>query len=88
MLLLSAGKLFQDVGYVQASINRIASAVNAPKGTFYNYFKSKEDLASRLIVTSPSFCTTTSERVYITARACELEFGGIGGIQAAGAGGL
>jgi TetR/AcrR family transcriptional repressor of nem operon len=49
MLLLSAGKLFQDVGYVQASIYRIASAVNAPKGTFYNYFRSKEDLASRLI---------------------------------------
>jgi hypothetical protein len=33
MLMLSAGKLFQDVGYVQASIYRIASAVNAPKGT-------------------------------------------------------
>ena len=49
MLLLSGGKLFQDVGYVQASIHRIASAVNAPKGTFYNYFKSKEDFASRLI---------------------------------------
>ena len=49
MLLLSAGKLFQDVGYVQASIYRIASAVNAPKGTFYNYFRSKEDLASRLV---------------------------------------
>jgi TetR/AcrR family transcriptional regulator, transcriptional repressor for nem operon len=49
MLLLSAGKLFQDVGYVQASIYRIASGVNAPKGTFYNYFKSKEDLASRLV---------------------------------------
>jgi TetR/AcrR family transcriptional repressor of nem operon len=49
MLLRSAGKLFQDVGYVQASIHRIASAVNAPKGTFYNYFKSKEDLASRLV---------------------------------------
>src|SRR6202011_4151371 len=49
LLLLSAGKLFQDVGYVQASIYRIASAVNAPKGTFYNYFKSKEDLASRLV---------------------------------------
>ncbi|MGC2531047.1 MAG: hypothetical protein WA639_25145 [Candidatus Acidiferrum sp.] len=32
MLLRSAGKLFQDVGYVQASIYRIASAVNAPKG--------------------------------------------------------
>jgi TetR/AcrR family transcriptional repressor of nem operon len=49
MLLLSAGKQFQEVGYVQASIYRIASAVNAPKGTFYNYFRSKEDLASRLI---------------------------------------
>ena len=49
MLLRSAGKLFQDVGYVQASIYRIAFAVNAPKGTFYNYFKSKEDLASRLV---------------------------------------
>jgi TetR/AcrR family transcriptional repressor of nem operon len=49
MLLLSGGRLFQDVGYIQASIYRIASAVNAPKGTFYNYFKSKEDLASRLV---------------------------------------
>ena len=49
MLLRSAGRLFQDVGYVQASIYRIASAVNAPKGTFYNYFRSKEDLASRLV---------------------------------------
>jgi TetR/AcrR family transcriptional repressor of nem operon len=49
MLLLSGGRLFQDVGYVQASIYRIASGVNAPKGTFYNYFKSKEELASRLV---------------------------------------
>ena len=49
MLLRSAGKLFQDVGYVQASIYRIASAVNEPKGAFYNYFRSKEDLASRLV---------------------------------------
>src|SRR5271170_3187152 len=49
MLLRAAGKLFQDVGYVQASIYRIASAVNAPKGTFYNYFRSKEDLALRLV---------------------------------------
>ena len=49
MLLLSGGRLFQDVGYVQASIYRIASAINAPKGTFYNYFKSKEELASRLV---------------------------------------
>src|SRR5260370_3880164 len=49
MLRRSAGKLFQDVGYVQASIYRIASAVNAPKRTFYNYFRSKEDLALKLV---------------------------------------
>lgn len=48
-LLRAAGKLFQNVGYVQGSIHRIASAVNAPKGTFYNYFRSKEDLASILV---------------------------------------
>ena len=41
-----------------------------------------------VVVTSPSFCTRTSERVYITARACELDFGATRGLQAAGAGGL
>jgi hypothetical protein len=35
-------------------------------------------------VAGPSFCTTANERVYITARACEIELGGIGGLQAAG----
>ena len=49
MLLLSAGKLFQEVGYVRASIHRIAASVNAPKGTFYNYFASKEELAAILV---------------------------------------
>jgi len=39
-------------------------------------------------LTSPSFCTTASERVYITANGCEIEFGGAHGLQAAGAGGL
>jgi TetR/AcrR family transcriptional regulator, transcriptional repressor for nem operon len=48
-LLLSAGKLFQEVGYVRTSIHRIAVGVNAPKGTFYNYFGSKEELAAILV---------------------------------------
>jgi TetR/AcrR family transcriptional repressor of nem operon len=48
-LLLSAGKLFQEVGYVRASIHRIASSANAPKGTFYNHFRSKEEIASILV---------------------------------------
>jgi len=39
-------------------------------------------------LTSPSFCTTASERVYITANGCEIGFVGTPGLQAAGAGGL
>jgi DNA-binding beta-propeller fold protein YncE len=40
------------------------------------------------LLTSPSFCTTASERVYITANGCEIGFVGTPGLQAAGAGGL
>jgi len=39
-------------------------------------------------LTSPCFCTTASERVYITANGCEIGFVGTPGLQAAGAGGL
>ena len=39
-------------------------------------------------VTSPSFCTSSSERVYITAIGCEIEFGGARDVRVAGAGGL
>jgi gas vesicle protein len=31
-------------------------------------------------VTRPSFCTTASERVYIAASGCEIEFGGTRGL--------
>jgi len=43
---------------------------------------------ARVVLTSPSFCTSCSERVYITASGCEIGFGGAQGLQAAGAGGL
>ncbi len=46
------------------------------------YIEPKHDL------TCPSFCTSSSERVYITAMGCEIEFGGARELQAAGAGGL
>ncbi len=39
-------------------------------------------------LTRPSFCTTASERVYITATDCEIKMDGTKGLQAAGAGGL
>ena len=48
-LVHSAGLLFQDNGYVSVSIRDIVSAVNVPKGAFYNYFASKEALASSIV---------------------------------------
>jgi len=56
-----------------------------------SYATPKGDLGSLIRVggvTSPSFCTNSSERVYITAMRCEIEFGGARELQAAGAGGL
>jgi len=53
---------------------------------FFNL--NKRPLSVEMSVTCPIFCTTTNERVYITARAFGLEFGGTQGLQAAGAGGL
>jgi hypothetical protein len=34
--MLSAGQLFQNVGYAEASIYQIASGVNASRSSFYN----------------------------------------------------
>jgi len=58
-----------------AALAFIASAVHA------------DQLNCGLSVTSPSFCTKFSERVYITALGCEIAFGTME-LQAAGAGGL
>jgi TetR/AcrR family transcriptional repressor of nem operon len=48
-LVQSAGLLFQDNGYVSVGIRDIASTANVPKGAFYNYFASKEALASSIL---------------------------------------
>jgi len=59
-----------------------------------NYFLDDDGKAEKYeekkveIVTRPSFCTTESERVYITAMDCESWLGRFHGLQAAGAGGL
>jgi TetR/AcrR family transcriptional regulator, transcriptional repressor for nem operon len=48
-LVQSAALLFQEYGYASVSIRDIVSAVNVPKGMFYNYFASKEALASSIV---------------------------------------
>jgi len=48
-ILNAAEKLFADKGYEAATVNDILDAVKIAKGTFYYYFKSKEDVLDALI---------------------------------------
>ena len=68
--------------YVQSTFLSLTQALESFHRIAYGgEYESKD-------VTSPSFCTTVNERVYITASDCEIGFGGTQGLQAAGAGGL
>jgi len=48
-ILDAAEKLFAAKGYEAATVNDILDAVKIAKGTFYYYFKSKEDVLDALI---------------------------------------
>ena len=48
-ILDAAEKLFAERGYEAATVNDILDAVKIAKGTFYYYFKSKEDVLDTLI---------------------------------------
>jgi AcrR family transcriptional regulator len=48
-ILDAAEKLFAAKGYEKATINDILAAVNIAKGTFYYYFKSKEDVLDAIV---------------------------------------
>ena len=48
-LLDAAQKLFFQRGYAQVSVRDIIDEVGIAKGTFYHYFKSKEDLLNQLV---------------------------------------
>ncbi len=45
----SANQLFYQRGYNQTSFSEIADAAEIPKGNFYYYFKSKDDLLTAVI---------------------------------------
>jgi TetR/AcrR family transcriptional repressor of nem operon len=44
-ILKAAGALFHEFGYNGTSVQDIVRKAEVPKGSFYNYFKSKEELA-------------------------------------------
>ncbi|MDR0497502.1 MAG: TetR/AcrR family transcriptional regulator [Treponema sp.] len=48
-ILDAAEKLFAAKGYEKATVNDILAAVNIAKGTFYYYFKSKEDVLNTIV---------------------------------------
>lgn len=45
-----AQMLFFKKGYAQCSINEILNEVNIAKGTFYHYFKSKEEVVDAIVM--------------------------------------
>lgn len=48
-LLQTGLKLFAEQGYNGTGIKEIVDAAGVPKGSFYNYFKSKEDFGGEVI---------------------------------------
>src|SRR5580704_1390058 len=44
-ILSAARKLFQKNGFTGTSVDRIVAAANVAKGTFYQYFQTKTDVA-------------------------------------------
>ena len=48
-ILEAAGELFKTQGYVNTTIEAIIQQVGIAKGTFYYYFKSKEDILDALV---------------------------------------
>lgn len=48
-ILLTAKKLFSTITYEKTSIQKLLDELGIAKGTFYHYFKSKEDLLDQLV---------------------------------------
>ncbi len=48
-ILEAGGALIRKQGYHNTGINDLLKTCNIPKGSFYNFFKSKEDFAVKLI---------------------------------------
>lgn len=48
-ILTIAGQLFQSKGYTLTSVDEIVRTIGVAKGTFYYYFKSKEEILDALV---------------------------------------
>ncbi len=60
--ILRAGEgLFETKGYIETTIEEITTTAGIARGTFYNYFQTKEDLALELIYQTES---ANTEKAY------------------------
>jgi TetR/AcrR family transcriptional regulator, transcriptional repressor for nem operon len=50
VLLREGYRLMRSLGYQNTSVDQVVSNLNIPKGTFYYYFKSKEEFAEAVLV--------------------------------------
>jgi TetR/AcrR family transcriptional repressor of nem operon len=65
----AAFKLFHEVGYNGTSIQDIIEAAGVPKGSSYNYFKSKEQLAVEVL---SLYTTTIQEAMMVSAESSPI----------------
>lgn len=69
-ILDAATELFQTKGYVKCTINDILEKVKIAKGTFYYYFKSKDEVLDAVVL---RFCDVIESRAKQIASSQELE---------------
>ena len=71
--ILEAGlTLLYQQGFNASGIQEITNASNVPKGSFYNYFKSKEDFAEQVIELYTEEMSTYLERLLLQANGSPL----------------
>ena len=65
--LVRAGEeLFRTKGFTETTIEEITGTAGVARGTFYNYFQSKEDLALEIIYDTEVFTTKQVDDFFAT----------------------
>jgi AcrR family transcriptional regulator len=84
-LLESAWQLFQDKGYERTTVEDITEAADVAKGTFFNYFETREAMLSEIaswrisllrsrVFTAPDLPASAVARIKLLLRAMAAEF--------------
>jgi len=70
--LIQAGEqLFETKGYLETTIEEITVTAGVARGTFYNYFQTKEDLALEMVYETEDVNTETAYEIFDSIPGCE-----------------